>query len=138
MRRLCQVVLLALIALGLFACGRQSLAPNARIVTQAIAFKLEATQEQIAQQLQANPASPPEVAVRRVKIAQQQPLQILGLPTYRVQGTYEACLKQAKRRVIQPDTPFDIYLQRQPEGKTWRLVFPQPDFSRVRLSTPIF
>lgn len=138
MRSLCQVVVLALIALGLFACGSQPLTPNTRIVTKAIAFKLEATQKQIAQQLQANPASPPAVTVRRVRITQQQPLQILGLPTYRVQGTYEASLEQAKRRFIQPDAPFDLYLQRQPEGKTWRLVFPQPDLSQVRLSSPIF
>lgn len=136
MRSLCQVVVLALIALGLFACGGPSFTPSDRIVKKAIAFKLEATQDQIAQQLGSTAASP-IVTVDRVNIRQQQPLQILELPTYRVQGTYEASLKQGKRRVVQPDTPFDIYLQRQPEGKTWRLVFPQPN-SRVRLSPPIF
>jgi CDP-diacylglycerol pyrophosphatase len=137
MKSLCQGVVVVLIALGLFACGSQPSAPNPRLVTKAIAFKLETTQEQIAQQLQVS-ASSPAVTVRRVKITQQHPLQILGLPTYRVQGTYQARLEQATGRVTQPDTPFDICLQRQPEGKTWRLVFPQPDRSQVRLSPPIF
>ncbi|MHC5818654.1 MAG: hypothetical protein ACYT04_22920, partial [Nostoc sp.] len=43
----------------------------------------------------------------------------------RVRGTYDLIVKLPKRRLTQPQKPFDVYLQIQQEGKTWRLLLPE-------------
>ena len=46
------------------------------------------------------------------------------LPAFRIQGMYDLNLKLPKRSIEQPKKDFDIYLQLQKEGKTWRLLLP--------------
>lgn len=132
--------LFALLLLTVFlgACGEQGTSVTPQLVTRAITYKLEATQQQLAQELDFQSDSAPRVRVRHVQISNQTPLQVLGLPTYRVRGTYEATLTETKGDILQSEAPFDIYLQRQREGKTWRLVYLGPNLSQVRLSPPIF
>ncbi len=116
-------LIISLILLGLLtACTTSVLAPTSRLVEKAIAFELEQTQQQLSQQLDLDFQG---FEIHRLSITQEQPLTIQNLPTYRVRGTYELTFKLPKRRLTQPQKPFEVYLQLQKEGKTWRLLVPE-------------
>lgn len=117
------VILLALLT----ACGTVGLEPSSQLVQRALALQLSQTQQQLSQQLQLSgrPQQPPSFEINRVVITQQEPLVIQNLPAYHVQGTYDLTLKLSRRQVNQQQNPFEVYLQSQKEGKTWRLALPQ-------------
>lgn len=115
-----RLILTAIMLVLLTACG-MGIEPSSKIVQRAIALQLEQTQQQLSQQLDLKVNS---FEINRVTISQQQPLKIQDLPAYHIQGNYNVTLKLPRRRVTQQN-PFDIYLQRQKEGKTWRLAIPQ-------------
>ena len=111
-------LVLSMILLGLLtACGTSRLEPNSQLVQRAIALKFEQTQQQ--------DVDFKGFEVNRVAITQQEPLVIQDLPAYYVRGTYNLTVKLPKRQVSQQQNPFEVYLQRQKEGKTWRLALPQ-------------
>jgi hypothetical protein len=111
-------VILAVILTGLLtACGASGL-PNTSLVRKAIALQVSQTQQEISQQLRLDS---PKVEVDRVQIKTRSPLTIQNLTAYRIEGDYDFTLKLGDRNVAQKDNPFEVYLQRQPEGKTWRL-----------------
>ena len=118
MRRSMRIILAVILASLITACGANNLTPSQQIVRHAIALQVSQTQEELSQQLR---LAFPNLKVDRVKVTSQEPLTIQNLPTYRVQGNYDYTLKLSKRTVTQKDNPFEIYLQRQREGKTWRL-----------------
>jgi predicted component of type VI protein secretion system len=111
------MVAIALIMV-LTACSSASSVPD-KVLKTAIAITVNQTQQQISQQLRLS--SPPKVSVDRVKVSQQDLLRIEGLPAYHVKGTYDFTLKLAKRQESQQNNSFDVYLQREPESKTWKL-----------------
>lgn len=119
------IVSIVLIAL-LTACGNNAptlgFAPNKQLVEKAIALQLSQTQQQLTQQLQ---SSAPKFEITQVKLKQLQPLFINNLPTYHFRGTYSLKFKLGKQQVTQQNNLFDVYLQRQNEGKTWRLAIPK-------------
>lgn len=122
-------LILTAILLGLLtACGISGIEPSTQVVqrglikfNELVALQLNQTARQ---QLSGRPQLP-GFKINRLVITEQQPLVIQDLPAYRVQGTYNLTIRLPKRRVTQQQNPFDIYLQRQKEGKTWRLVLPQ-------------
>ena len=69
---------------------------------------------------------PPQVEISQVKLKQLEPVFINDLATYHVWGTYTLTLQLPDQKLTQPYNSFDVYLQRQKEGKTWRLVLPDP------------
>ncbi|NDJ19119.1 hypothetical protein GS601_17805 [Myxacorys almedinensis A] len=103
----------------LTACGGNSGVPK-NLVGKAIALQVGQTQQQLSQQLK---LSLPKSALNidRVNIATQTPVTIQDLPSYKVTGTYDFTLKLKTREATQSDNPFEVYVQRQREGKTWRL-----------------
>lgn len=118
MQRSIQIILAVILASFLTACGASPVAPSNQIVRQAIALQATQTQQELSQQLR---LKSPSLKVDRVKVTNQEPLTIQNLLTYRVQGNYDYTLRLSKRTVTQKDNPFEVYLQRQSEGKTWRL-----------------
>ena len=114
-------LILTVVLLVLTACGTSDVVPNSQLVQRAIALQLNQTQQK-SQQVGFDFRG---FNINRVAITQQESLSIQGLPAYRVQGTYDITLKLRRRRV-QQQNPFEIYLQRQKEGKTWRLALPYP------------
>lgn len=120
------VILIAVLAITLTACGNStpplSLAPGKSLVEKAIALQVKQTQQQLTQQLQSSLSN---VDITGVKLKQLEPLFLGDLPTYRIQGSYSLSIKLPTQQVTQPNNAFDVYLQRQKEGKTWRLVIPQ-------------
>ena len=121
-------LVLTVILLGLLtACGTVGLEPSSQLEERALALQLSQTQEHLSQQLHLSgrPQQPPSFKINRVVIIQQEPLVIQNLPAYHVQGTYDLTLKLPRRQVNQQQNPFEVYLQSQKEGKTWRLALPQ-------------
>ena len=116
-------LVLSMILLGLLtACGTSRLEPNSQLVQRAIALKFEQTQQQLSQQ---QGVDFKVFEINRVAITQQEPLVIQDLPAYHVRGTYNLTVSLPRRQVTQQQNPFEVYLQRQKEGKTWRLALPQ-------------
>lgn len=118
LRRMISLILLGLLT----ACTTSVLAPTSHLVEKAIVFELAQTQQQLSQQLDLDFQG---FEIHRLSITQEQPLTIQNLPTYRVRGTYELTFKLPKRRLTQPQKPFEVYLQLQKEGKSWRLLLPE-------------
>lgn len=125
-RRIASVVLIVICLIALTACGAStpplSLAPNKQLVEKAIALEVSQTQQQLTQRLH---SIPPNVEISQVKLKQLEPLFIDNLATYHIWGTYTLTLKLPQQQLTQPNNSFDVYLQRQKEGKTWRLALPE-------------
>ncbi|MBE9201634.1 MULTISPECIES: hypothetical protein [unclassified Nodularia (in: cyanobacteria)] len=114
------VILLGL----LMGCGSIGLLPNTQLVKKAIAFQVEQTQQQLNEKLDLDFQG---FEIKRLKIQQEQPLTIQSLPAFRVRGTYDLILNLPKRQLKQLQQPFEVYLQIQQEGKSWRLLVPALD-----------
>jgi hypothetical protein len=120
------LVLIPIFFLLLTACGTSTpslgLTPNKQIVQKALLVQISQTQQQLTQNLQ---ASPPKFEITQLVFQQLEPLFIGNLPAYHFRGTYNIEIELPKQKVTQKKNKFDIYLQRQKEGKTWRLAIPQ-------------
>ncbi len=117
-------IVLVLLAVLLVACSGPGL--SSRVVQRALMVQLQTATRQLNQQLQLPPAGSGPVEVNAVRVQQQEPLEIAGLPGYRVSGTCNLSLKVPGQRVQVRDTAFELYLQQQQEGKSWRLARPRP------------
>ena len=104
-----------ILVLVLLLNGCSGVEPNKEIVENGIALQTRLLQQQL-QQIS-------KLELSHVNVTQKQPLSIDKLTGYRINGTYD--LKLPKQRLSQQKNPFDIYLQRQKEGKTWRLALPK-------------
>ena len=124
MRQWGRIIGAVLLAGLLTACGIGG-GPGREVVQQAIALQLSQAQQALTQQLNPDGSVPIPADISRVKISSRQSLTIQDLAAYRVQGTYDVTLDFGNRRVSQQQNPFDLYLQRQPEAKTWRLARPE-------------
>ncbi|MBD2250698.1 hypothetical protein [Nostoc parmelioides] len=111
----------AVLLLLLVGCNNIGLLPTSELVQRAVALQLEQTQEKLNQQLDLNFQG---FEIKRLKIRQEQPLTIQNLPAFRVLGTYDLTFQLPKRQLTKLQQPFDVYLQIQQEGKTWRLLLP--------------
>lgn len=118
-----RLILTAILLLLLTACGNGFL-PTSQLVQKAIAIQLEQTQQQLEGQLNLDFRG---FEINRLKITQEKSLTIQNLLAYRIRGTYNLVFKLPERKLTQPQKPFEVYLQLQKEGKTWRLLLPQKD-----------
>lgn len=118
MRSLLTVILLLLVT----ACNSLVLLPTQELVLQAIALQLEKTQERISQQITVDWQ---KFDIHDLSITQEQPLRIENLPAFRVTGTYNLTVKSPRRSFTEQQKPFEVILQIQPEGKSWRLLLPE-------------
>ncbi|AFZ45399.1 hypothetical protein PCC7418_3283 [Halothece sp. PCC 7418] len=118
--------LILLLVVGLTACGGNTppkgLAPGREIIRSAIARKLTLTEDRLTTQL--DRATPTDFEVKNLKVKELKPIYIADLATYEVSGTYTLKLILPRQDITQKQNEFDIYLQRQAEGKTWRLLIP--------------
>jgi len=117
-----KLIFTAILLLLLTACSPVGIAPSYQLVEQAIALQIKQTQTQLNQQLQ---IISPQSSITRLEIAQQEPLTIENLPAYHLQGTYDLQVQVAEEKLTQQQRPFELYLQQQPEGKSWRLAIPK-------------
>ncbi|MDF5708452.1 MAG: hypothetical protein PUP90_12395 [Nostoc sp. S4] len=125
-----RLVLTAILLVLVTGCGTIGLLPTSSLVQKAIALELEQTQQKLSQQLDLDFQG---FEIKRLSITQEQPLTIENLPAFRVRGTYDLIIKLPKRRLTQPQKPFQVYLQIQQEGKTWRLLLPDKGSKNTQL-----
>lgn len=110
--------LILVLVLLLTACSGAGTEPSKEIAQRAIALQARLFQQQLQQKVD-------KLDISQVNITQKQPLSIDKLAGYQIQGTYDFTISLPKQRLSQHKNPFDIYLQRQKEGKTWRLALPK-------------
>jgi hypothetical protein len=116
-----RLVLTAILLVLLTACGTIGLLPTSQLVQKAIALQLEQTQQQLSKKLDLDFQG---WEIERLSINQEQPLTVENLPAFRVRGTYDLIIKLPERQLKQLQQQFEIYLQIQREGKSWRLLLP--------------
>ncbi|MBD2490597.1 hypothetical protein [Aulosira sp. FACHB-615] len=105
----------------LTACGTIGLLPTSELVEKAIALELEQTKQDLSQKLDIDFQG---FEIKQLKIAEEKALTIKNLPAFRVKGKYDLIIKLPQRQLKQLQQPFELYLQIQQEGKTWRLLLP--------------
>ncbi|MDJ0660859.1 MAG: hypothetical protein QNJ42_15435 [Crocosphaera sp.] len=94
-------------------------APDGNIVQQAITLQLNQRLTPLSQQLK---TEKPQLDISNINVQKIDPVTIANLPSYHLIGTYNLKLILPRQKVKQSDNKFDVYLQRQAEGKTWRLL----------------
>jgi len=114
--RSCVSVLMLLL---LSACSL-GFAPDHQVVEQALAIQVGQVQDELSRQIR-KAEGWDDFSISHVAITEKTPLEIDDLPGYQIHGTYDYTLKAPKREVSRTKNPFEIYLQRQKENKTWRL-----------------
>ena len=121
--RWCQIIVAVFLIELLIACSTLTppteLAPNGEVVQKAIALQLNQTEQRLSKNLI---ASSPKLEISKISVTELKPLFIAQLPAYHLQGTYNLKVILPRQQVKQKNNRFDIYLQRQKEGKTWRLL----------------
>jgi hypothetical protein len=115
---------IVLLTIVLGACSWSSSQPPPDLVKQAIALQFSETQQVLRQQLRL--ADESQVTIERIGVGDRTPIVIEELPGFRIQGTYDFTLQLPDRRLSRQANPFEIYLQRQPDTKTWQLAKPDP------------
>ncbi len=114
-----RLIAICILMVFLSGCNSNPLTPTNSLVKKAVALQMEQTQQQLSKQLDLNVKS---FEIKHLAISQQEYQIIQTLPAYQVRGTYDLTLKLAKRQLSQAHKPFEVYMQLQKEGKTWRLL----------------
>ena len=116
-------ILTSILILLLTACSVATppteFAPPGEIVENAILLQLSRTEQLLSQQLN---VAEPQLEISQIQVKQIEPVYIDDLAAYHLHGIYNLKLTLSRQEITQKHNPFDIYLQRQIEGKTWRLL----------------
>lgn len=123
-RKFYLVSLVAILFVAVSGCGVKILIPDLLLVKQAIALQITLDQQQVNQELLVSETLP-KLELARVTISHIEPMVIQNLESYRIRGSYDLKIKLPRRHLTQKQNPFDVYLQRQQRGETWRLARPQ-------------
>lgn len=94
-----------------------SLAPKGEWVKKAIALQVRQSQDLLSENLK---ATNPDINISGISIKAIEPIYMAHLATYHITGSYNLEIDLPNQTVTQKGNIFDIFLQRQKEGKTWR------------------
>jgi hypothetical protein len=118
-------LLAAILILLLTACNAPTppteFAPDGEIIKKALILSISQAQERLGNSLG---VAQPSLEIGQINVTLLEPVYIANLSAYHLQGNYNLTLKLPHQRIQQSKNPFDIYLQRQIEGKSWRLLKP--------------
>lgn len=129
--------LIVTIILGalLVACqGPNGPLPTKSLIKKAIALELTQTQQYLSEQLRLS--QPLGFVIKGVQIQKTESLDLEALPTFHILGSYDLEMKLSQHSIHQKRNPFDLYLQRQIEAKTWRLAKPKSDGEWLTYALP--
>ncbi len=120
----CSQIILTIVFTFLFtSCSLASppieLAPQGEIVKKAISLQLKLTESDISNQLK---TTNPQLEIKNINVKKIEPVFIAKLAAYHLQGSYNLKIGLPRQKVQQKDNQFDLYIQRQSQGKTWRLL----------------
>ncbi len=116
-----RLIILGLCVIMLTGCGLNIYPLNMQLIEKAITVQILPTQRQISTQLNLDFQN---LQVNGVNIDKLSSLLINNLPTYHVEGNYNLTVNLPRRKFTQKTNHFDVYIQMQKEGKTWRLIKP--------------
>jgi len=143
-KRIRKPLALVLIPLLLMATGCGRIMGADLLVQRAVTLEVLRSQVAIAQEYSNDDASPiPDdlpvaidtldviaeqlgVRVSHIRVKERLPLTVGDRPGYKISGTYDLDLERDGWNTSQGRSPFEIYLQRQPENKTWKLAHLNP------------
>jgi hypothetical protein len=94
-------------------------APDVEIVEKAIVLQLSQNFQRLSNQLN---TTLPQLKINQIQVKQLDSILVAQLFTYHLQGTYNLKLMFSRQIKEQKNNRFEIYLQRQIEGETWRLL----------------
>ncbi|MGD1902069.1 MAG: hypothetical protein ACFB9N_07495 [Geitlerinemataceae cyanobacterium] len=118
LKRLLASCLTVFLALAIAGCDR--FGPNADLPLEAALLRqAQFGQEQLVGQLRFD--LEPTLRVRHIRVRSRRDFDIQGIPSYAVRGTYDLELEFPSRTLSRQRQPFELYLQPQAEGTTWRL-----------------
>jgi hypothetical protein len=117
-----RLIAVCLLMVFLSGCSGNPLTPTNGLVKKAVTLQMEQTQQQLSKQLDLTIKG---FEIKHLAIRQLQSQSIQNLPAYRVKGVYDIVLNFPKRKLSKEKKHFDIYMQLQKEGKTWRLLQPE-------------
>jgi hypothetical protein len=130
-------LLAAILILLLTACNAPTppteFAPDGEVIKKALILSISQAQERLGNSLG---VAQPSLEIAQINVTLLEPVYIANLSAYHLQGNYNLTLKLPHQRVQQSKNPFDIYLQRQIEGKSWRLLKPVGEELRSYLIQP--
>jgi hypothetical protein len=130
MRQLLAFVLIILLTGCAGATPPREFAPDGDLVKQALILQLTRFEKRLSEELM---AAHPQIEINQIKVDQLDPLFMGKLPTYHLHGKFNLTLELPNQDVKQNNNEFDLYLQRQKEGKTWRLLRQESDKDRENL-----
>jgi hypothetical protein len=113
---------IAFLALLFAACTDIAPFPTRQLVRQALVMQVSQTQAELTRQLHL--VRSPDWEITRISIREETPMRIQNLSSFLVRGTYELRIDLPAKGVVRRQYPFELYLQRQKENKTWRLARP--------------
>jgi hypothetical protein len=130
-------LLAAILILLLTACNAPTppteFAPDGEVIKKALILSISQAQERLGNSLG---VAQPSLEIAQINVTLLEPVYIANLSAYHLQGNNNLTLKLPHQRVQQSKNPFDIYLQRQIEGKSWRLLKPVGEELRSYLIQP--
>jgi len=105
----------------LTACSSLNQPPR-HVLLEALDLQVRFTQRELAEALQfPEPDTEAHPSLRRVRVEQQQRVEVEGLRAWQVQGRFDWRLPDDAIRV---DSPFDLVLLPGEQGESWRLLRP--------------
>ncbi|NJN73834.1 MAG: hypothetical protein HC799_14005 [Limnothrix sp. RL_2_0] len=118
--------IISIFLVALLGCQASSapleFAPDGAVIQQTIKAKLATHYRDLSQTIT---ATPPQLEIKNITVKDIDSLFLNRLPVYHVRGTYDVSLTFSRQDRNRRNNSFDLYLQRQQEGKTWRSL--QPD-----------
>jgi hypothetical protein len=127
MRQFLVLILIILLTGCAGANPPREFAPDGNIIKQALMLQLTRFEQRLSEELMADH---PQIEINQIKIDLLDPLFMGKLPTYHLHGKFNLILDLPNQDVKQNNNEFDLYLQRQKEGKTWRLLRQESDKDR--------
>jgi hypothetical protein len=116
-------ILTALLLFFLTACGSPTppteYAPDGEIVSKALLLQVHHASDRLSQSLKSDR---PSLQIEKIDVKSLEPLYVGDLSAYHLRGEYDLAIQLPRQKTTHQHNAFDLYLQRQIEGKSWRLL----------------
>jgi hypothetical protein len=113
----------ALLLFFLTACGSPTppteFAPDGETVSKALLLQVRHASDRLSESLKVDR---PEIKIDKIDVRTLEPVYVGDLAAYHLRGEYDLILKLPRQKNTRQRNDFELYLQRQIEGKTWRLL----------------
>lgn len=107
-------------------------APSPSIIEKALTFKVEYEQKSLSRQLTEKKLN---FTITEINIKKIEPIILFDLPTYHLEGNYKIKFSKNSHQNTSVTNTFNLDLQRQSTGKTWRILLKSKDKKSVKYSS---